>query len=181
MPDATQTFIQGIVYGGSGCNQGTVVYALSEDQTVLTLLLDEFVASTGPGTAVIDSAKTCQLTMDLRYPSGWTYSIVSVNYRGFVQLPIGMTAIQTSKYSFSGSQSQATLSTMFWGPVQKDYLISDKLEPEELVWAPCGEAVQSNLNVAVSIIGDFSKVASLSHDSLDQKVEQKYGILWKQC
>ena len=180
-PDKTKTFIEAITYGGSGCTQGTVASSISEDLTTFTLIFDEFIAETGPGKTIRDSRKNCQVNVDLRYPQGWSYSIVSVDYRGFVSIPAGTTATQTSIYYFSGETQQSTMQSVFRGPYEDDYLITDKVVTSALVWSPCGKVIQGNVNAAVSISGDRTKSALMTVDSIDGKVEQKFGIQWRQC
>jgi hypothetical protein len=180
-PDKSKTYIEGITYGGSGCNQGTVASSISEDLTTFTLIFDEFIAETGAGKSIKDSRKNCQVNVDLRYPEGWSYSIVSVDYRGFVSIPAGTTATQTSNYYFSGEQQQSSYKSVFTGPYENNYLVSDKIATSAVVWSPCGKVIQGNVNAAVSISGDRTKSALMTVDSIDGKVEQKFGIQWRQC
>jgi hypothetical protein len=181
VPDKTKTYISGITYGGSGCKQGTVSSSISQDLTTFTLIFDTFIAETGPGKSISDSRKNCQINVDLRYPQGWSYSIVSVDYRGFVSLPKGTTAEQTSTYYFSGETAQVKASSTFRGPFENNYLISDQIETSEIVWSPCGKVIQGNVNAAVNISGDRSKSALITVDSIDGKVKQIYGVQWRQC
>ena len=39
----------------------------------------KIIAETGAGKSIKDSRKNCQVNVDLRYPEGWSYSIVSVD------------------------------------------------------------------------------------------------------
>jgi hypothetical protein len=152
VPDKTKTYIDSITYGGSGCCQGTVSLSISQDLTTFTLIFDEFIAETGPTKSIRDSRKNCQVNIDLRYPQGWSYSIVSVDYRGFVNVPRGVTATQTSTYYFSGEIAQIQASLIFRGSVENDYLISDKIATSEIVWSPCGKVSQYNaLWVAIQV------------------------------
>jgi hypothetical protein len=181
VPDKSKTYIDSITYGGSGCSQGTVASSISEDLTTFTLIFDEFIAETGPGKTIGDSRKNCQVNVDLRYPPGWTYSIVYVDYRGFVSIPKGTTANQTSTYYFSGEQKQSSYKSVFNGPYENNYLVSDKIAIRERVWSPCRRVVQGNVNAAVSISGDRTKSALMTVDSIDGKVEQKFHIEWLKC
>jgi hypothetical protein len=67
-----------------------------------TLEFDQFVASIGPGVAVSESRKNCQLILDLQYPQGWSYSILQTTFRGYVAIDAGVTATQEAVYYFSG-------------------------------------------------------------------------------
>ena len=97
-PNPSQTYIAGLTYGGTGCPPGTVASSFSPDRTTFTMIFDSFIASSGPGVPVTDSRKNCQINVDMRYPSGWSYSIVSVDYRGYASLPAGVSATQKATY-----------------------------------------------------------------------------------
>jgi hypothetical protein len=100
--------IQGVVYGGTGCPQGTVASSISVDHTTMTLLFDSYVASLGPGIPVTESRKNCQLNIQLLYPGGFQFSIFSADYRGYVELDPGVTGVQRSTYYFSGQTQQVS-------------------------------------------------------------------------
>lgn len=99
--------------GGTGCPQGTVSTILSEDQTVVTLIYDTYVASIGPGIAVTEQRKNCQLTLELQYPGGFQYSILSADYRGYANIEKGVTGTLKSTYYFAGLAPQVRLVLCF--------------------------------------------------------------------
>jgi hypothetical protein len=67
-----------------------------------TLIFDDYVASIGPGVAITESRKNCQLDIDLQYPSGFQYSVFNADYRGYAALDANVTGTQQSTYYFSG-------------------------------------------------------------------------------
>lgn len=180
-PDKAKTYIQGIIYGGTGCRQGTVSSSISPDLNSFTIILDEFIVSTGPGMTERDTRKNCQINVDLQYPLGWSYSIVSVDYRGFVSLPQNFSAIQTSTYYFSGSVEEISYSTIYSGPFEGDYLKRDELLKDPTVWSPCGQVIQNNINTKVIITGDITLSSIMTVDSIDGKISQIYSIKWRKC
>ena len=97
-PDPSQTYIAGLTYGGSGCPAGTVASSFATDRKTFTMIFDSFVASSGTGVAITENRKNCQINVDMYYPQGWSYSIVSVDYRGYASLPAGVTATQKATY-----------------------------------------------------------------------------------
>jgi hypothetical protein len=70
-----------------------------------TLIFDSYVASIGPGVAITETRKNCQLNLDLRYPGGFQYSILGTIFRGYVGIEKGVTATQSATYYFSGRVS----------------------------------------------------------------------------
>ena len=63
------------------------------------------VASIGPGIAVTAERTNCQLNIDLEYPSGFQYSILNTEFRGYAGLDAGITGTQQATYYFSGCRS----------------------------------------------------------------------------
>ena len=90
-PDPSQVYIRNISYAGSGCPAGSTSQDISPDLKAFTLLFDQFVASAGPGIALPESRKNCQITVDLVYPQGWSYTVFSADYRGYASLTPGST------------------------------------------------------------------------------------------
>jgi hypothetical protein len=180
-PDVNEVYIAGITYGGSGCKQGTVSAAFTQDRKTVTLLFDEFIAQTGRGTKPTDARKACQINVDMRYPSGWSYSIMKVDYRGYVGIPAGFSAVQTSTYYFSGQSGQYVAKTSFRGPKYDDYKVTDQFPVEKYDWSPCGSVQRGNIKASVELRGDGSKSALMTVDSIDGKVQQLYGIQWRRC
>lgn len=121
LPNPSQVYINGITYGGTGCPQGSLSSFISADRQTFvnawtftavvadlyvpyrfTLIFDEYVASIGPGVAITENRKNCQLDIDLQYPSGFQYSVFNADYRGYAALDANVTGTQQSTYYFSG-------------------------------------------------------------------------------
>lgn len=103
---ATQVKIRGVSYGGTGCPQGTMSSQINSDRTVMTLIFDAYIASIGPGIAVTEQRKNCQLNVDIEYPGGFQYSILSADYRGYSAIQKGVSGTLKSTYYFSGDTAQ---------------------------------------------------------------------------
>jgi hypothetical protein len=185
-PDPSKVTFDAIIYAGSGCPAGSVANIANDDRTLLTTIFDSFIASVGPGVAVTENRKNCQMTLNIHYPGGFQFSIFEADYRGYAQLDADVTGLQKSTYYFSGSTSQATLQTPFKGPENgQDYTITNKLEDSSLVWSPCGEEGLLNINAQVQVNtqpGASSTAAGqLTVDSVDTKVTQIYSVQWRPC
>jgi hypothetical protein len=101
-----QVTIRGVSYGGTGCPQGTVSSQISSDRTIMTLIFDSYIASIGPGISVTEQRKNCQLNVDIAYPGGFQYSILSADYRGYSSIQKGVSGTLKSTYYFSGQTAQ---------------------------------------------------------------------------
>ena len=60
-----------VVAGGSGCPGGSVKNSTSTDKSVITLIYDKYIASSGSGVPVTEHQKSCQLTLMMHFPQGW--------------------------------------------------------------------------------------------------------------
>ncbi|KAI8910902.1 hypothetical protein EDD86DRAFT_128463 [Gorgonomyces haynaldii] len=174
-------YIKSVTYGGTGCPQGSVGSLFSDDKTSLTLLFDSYVASAGPNVPITESRKNCQLAADIKVPQGWSYSVAKVDYRGFVNLPAKGTATQSSTYYFQASSQQYTASTNYAGPVNKDYLTSDTVPFQSLIWSDCKATVPVNINTKIKLTVPTGTQGLITTDSIDAKVTQIYGLTWKNC
>jgi hypothetical protein len=180
-PNPADVYVESISYGGSGCPQGTVGQSLSDDRSSLTLIFDSFIASTGPGVPVTESRKNCQINVNLHVPQGWSFALASFDYRGFVELPAGVTASQTATYYFQGAATQSPRSTSFVGPVAKDYLVHDQVPLLSLIWSQCNAVRPININSQIAIVAGSSQAAQITVDSIDGKVRQLFKLAWIRC
>jgi hypothetical protein len=182
-PNPNEVTIRNITYGGTGCPSNTVAASVSPDAKAFTLFFDQFVAQGGPGTTARDSYKVCNLSIDLRFPTGWTYSLVGVDYRGFAQLDPGVTGQQRSEYWIQGVSGRSIpLRSDIFGPYANDYRYSDRLGLTSVVWAPCGMTRALNVKASVAVVGANSRRSGLmTVDSIDGEVKHVYGIQWRRC
>jgi len=181
-PDPSKVTINSISYGGTGCPQGSVGSFISDDRLTFTLIFDSFVASIGPGVPITSSRINCQLNINLQYPSGFQYSVLGTDFRGYAGLDSGVTGVQSANYYFSGSSAQASTSTTFKGPLSGDYLVSDKIPFTSTIWSPCGAALPLNVNSQVRLTTTNTKASGLlTEDSIDGKVTFVVGVQWQAC
>jgi len=182
-PAPGQVTIKGLTYGGTGCPQGSVGSAVSEDQSIMTLIFDSYEASIGPGVAKTENRKNCQLNVNLLYPGGFQYSILSADYRGYASVDQGVTGTLKSTYYFSGSTSQTITSYSFQGPVVgANYLKHDQADSTSIVWSPCGANGLLNVNSQVQLTSNnASATGLLTTDSIDLSFKTVVYIQWRTC
>lgn len=172
--------IRGISYAGSGCPAGSISGRLNNDS--FSLYMDDFVAEVGRGVPMSAKRKNCMLSVDLHVPSGWSYSIAEVEYKGYVSLDRGVTATQSSAYYFQGSALTSRLKTDLRGPLNASYKIKDTLGITAQVWSPCGATRALNINAQVSLQSSSrSAEGYITLDRIKGSVEQIYGLKWKRC
>lgn len=175
--------IHSFTHGGTGCPAGSVGANITSDRRILTVLFDQFVASAGPGLSIADTRKQCTLNVELEFPQGYSFSIATVDYRGFATLDSSVWGRQRSTYYFSGSPLSAALETVLHGGYNGDYFRRDTLGLDAVVWSPCGAVAPLNIKASVEVNNTARRTASgsMTVDTADLKVEQRYGLQWRQC
>ncbi len=63
----------------------------------------------GNAVATSKQRKNCQLTLELQYPGGFQYSILSADYRGYANIEKGVTGTLKSTYYFAGLKPQVSI------------------------------------------------------------------------
>jgi len=181
-PSGHEIEIQDVKYAGSGCPAGSVSKSLSDDLTVMTLLFDNYIVSTGPQVAITESRKNCQLNIKLKYPQGWQYSVFSADFRGFAAIAAHSKGQCKATYYFSGQTAQGESTLTINGPWTGDYLKHDEAGIESRVWSPCGEQGMLNVNSQVRIIPFNTNAENLmTVDSTDVKFAQLLYFQWRKC
>ncbi|KAJ3218757.1 hypothetical protein HK099_004940 [Clydaea vesicula] len=170
-----------IIYGGTGCPQGTVSENMNSDGTAITLLFDSYIASIGPNVPVTENRKNCQINVQLNVPQGWQYSIATIDYRGFLQLDPGVVAQQSALYYFQGSVDQDRCTTTFTNANNGDYTIRDKFGLATTVWSGCNAKANININSQIRLTAPAGKSGFITTDSIDSKVTHVYGVQWEKC
>jgi hypothetical protein len=174
--------VQNPSYGGTGCPAGTARAVVSPDRQAFTMIFDQYYVN-APSPGSLDR-KNCQILVNFDFPQGWSYSIVRLDYRGFVDLGPGASGFQQSLYYFQGQPQQGRLRTNFYGPRSGDYTISDTLGISDVVWSPCGARRGLNINSSLFASagrGFANSYAYLTNDSIDGTVKTTYILQWRRC
>ena len=174
--------IRGLVYNGTGCPQNSVAGTLSEDRKALELIFGAFTAEASPLGLPSEARKFCQLTVDLDFPQGYSFSLVSADYRGYADLEEKVVGTQTSTYYFTGGFGRS-FRTRLVGPFSENYFRRDNLTLEAVVWSPCGATRPLNISTqaAVSTLASRNGAGLMTVDSLSLVVRQTYGVVWRKC
>lgn len=176
--------IANIEAAGSGCPLGTVAKNVSSDKKAFTLSFSEFFAELYPGSLPSDSRKNCNLVVDLEFPEGWTYSVVSLDYRGFLDLSEGAKATTEASYYFQSQEEQVSFKAENEGPSTEDYSFRDTLNLNSVIWSPSCQGDKRALNIKTDIrlsSQDPWAEGLLTVDSIDGQFTQKYALVWKRC
>ncbi|KAF6751324.1 hypothetical protein DFP72DRAFT_816720 [Ephemerocybe angulata] len=169
---------------GTGCPPGSTYYALSADKTAVTVTFSEFYAEAGPGISISKNRKACQLTLGVKVPSGFTFGVASVDYRGYYQLDSKVTASQSSLYYFQGQIVQSNARSDLKGPIDgKSYTYRDQFDLVSTNLAPCGVDTVLNINsdVRVSNSANTKGAGYIATDSIDASLATTFTFQWQTC
>jgi hypothetical protein len=168
-------------YGGTGCPGGSASVTVSPDDTALSVLFDSYVAEAGFTTGRTIDRKSCNLTIPVHVPQGYSVAVFHVDYRGFNAIPNGAQSRFNAEYFWAGSRGP-TMTKTFYGPVNQNYILSNDLLARTLVWAPCGASV--NLRINSSLLAQTNSrndQTMATVDSADLTSGLIYHLQWRRC
>ncbi|KAF9736817.1 secreted protein [Paraphaeosphaeria minitans] len=186
-PDPSQIVIVDSSYSGNGCPQGSVSTSTSTDKTVITYGFDQFQTYIGPGIATKDNSRACQLHLNLKYPGGFQYAVVSATYHGWARMDKGITGDFITSYYFSqdaGKTSTTRMTATGGGALANGqvYTKQDNIETTAVVWSPCGTNGILNVNNRISLrSSNSSAYGELSNDDATIAFTQQVHVSWQPC
>jgi hypothetical protein len=185
-PPSNKITIEVATINGSGCARGTAAIAVSEDNTAFTVTYSAYVAQIGPGVNVMENRKNCQLNLIVRVPNGYTYAVASADYRGYASVQKGVSALQRVNYYFQGQSQTGFVSHSInynGGSYNDNWQATDSVGLEALVFAPCGDRRNLNLNteLRLSALSPQRSVSYVTMDSTDADISTKYNFAWARC
>ncbi|WP_439380611.1 DUF4360 domain-containing protein [Amycolatopsis lexingtonensis] len=169
---------------GSGCPAGTATASadVAADNTSFTVRYTNFTAKAGGGAPALEGRKNCQINVLVHVPQGFTYAIAEADYRGYAHIESGASALEQANYYFTGTAPTARVRHTFPGPFHGVWRASDVTEVEELVFAPCGESRNLNINAELRADAGTSGGGSfIEMDSEHASVDTIYHFAWKTC
>ena len=181
-PPADQIVIDLVAMAGSGCRPGTADVAVSPDNTAFTAIYSDYLAQAGPGIATTEGRKNCQLNVLVHVPQGFTFAITKVDYRGYGLLQRGAVASQRANYYFQG-MTQSTFTTHpIAAPLDDNWFASDEVPVAAVVWHPCGELRNLNINTELRVArGTSTDTSFVTMDSTDGSIATTYHFAWMEC
>jgi len=125
-------------YGGTGCPQGSASVSLSPGGDAVSLIFDQYVAEAGRTNGRRIDRKSCNISIPVAVPSGYSVAVFQIDYRGFNAIPAGGMSRLDAEYFWAGSRGPR-VSRVFTGPTDDNYTVTDQLIASTIVWTPCGQ------------------------------------------
>jgi Domain of unknown function (DUF4360) len=185
VPDPSGVYVAALTANGTGCPAGTWDASISPDGTTFTVSFATYELMVNPGQAFV--VKDCQIGIDLKTPSGFTFAVNSFYYQGYNLLDSdGMTAQQTAKYYFMGNPVPGvTFQSNMTGPYDDSYLFANDVPVADLVWSPCGVTRRLNAQTRLILKNNAAKTGSgyLNMSTADGMVQNvfRFGFSWRHC
>lgn len=182
-----EVFIRSLNFNGTGCDPFSArgqLYDVNRDglPEQFQILFSSYTAEQGPNVLPAQRRKNCNITVQLRLPQGYQFSIGEVRYLGYADLPGSVRGRQLSTYEFPFQGSPpVSFQTVLVGPFSDNYERTDRVGIESLVWSRCGTEAPLNIRTEVRLEGNRAPSALLSTDQIDGFVKQIYGLTWRRC
>jgi hypothetical protein len=173
--------IEVVKVNGSGCRPGTATVAVSADNTAFTVTYSGYLVETGADAKKKDLLKNCKLKLKVGVPKGFTYTISSIDYRGYARLEPGATGRMSADYNFQGADQTVAVNHPFAAPVDDDWQVTDNATTG---FEPCGKQRALNIDTEIEVgagTSDPEITSLLSMDSTDGSVHTTYNLAWKTC
>jgi hypothetical protein len=171
-----------VTVNGSGCRQGTAAVEVSPDNTWFKITYREYFVAAGKGSEPVEFRKNCQVNLRVNTPQGFSYGISRSDYKGFLYLTEGATARQQNNYYFQGSPDNDVRTHDFRGPYRDNWHTTDETEFANIVYSPCGEQRNLNINTSLRVTsGQESATSFMTMDSSRGESETLYHFSWKTC
>lgn len=168
-------------YGGTGCPAGSASVSLSPDEEEVSILFDQYVVEAGRAVGKRLDRKSCNISIPVTVPQGYSVSIIQVDYRGFNAVPSGGYSRLTAEYFWAGMLGPR-ISRTFYGPNSNDYTVSDQLIASALVWSPCGAQTNLRINSGMMVQTNSRQEDALATvDSVDMSSGLIYHLQWRRC
>ncbi len=198
----------GIIVTGTGCKKfdkfgtgdGDVQATVNEDGTALSILFNAYVAEAGGMTEMgaprpNNARKTCNMRVPVKVPSGYSVSLIQVDYRGFNSLPEGGRSVFSAEYFFAGMRGPRAMRNFpnsaedgrvdsDTGRLDKEFFIQNKLQATAANWSPCGRPVTLAINTWTQVFSNSGlEDSSISVDSADitTKTPIVYRLTYRTC
>lgn len=168
-------------FGGNGCPAGTASATVTDDGKAVSILFDQYIVEAGRPTNRRIDRKSCNVAVPVRVPQGYSVSVFKVDYRGFNSIPRGAQSQFNAEYFFAGAQGPRYTKT-FSGPIEDEYLITNNLVAQALVWSPCGQDVILRANSSMRVTANTRMDQTLATvDSADVQAGLIYHLQWRRC
>ena len=169
--------IDRVAASGSGCREGTWGGQLSDDGQTFYLRFGAFRPEVTPARA--EASASCRVSIVVSVPSGLSYQIQRLGYRGYSYLEEGVSAELSTSYYFQNDRARTELyRTSLKGPLDDIYAIDDR-PVDGGMWSPCGRSETQVLNVQLEV--KLSNGTPPRDGTLELNEALGFRLAWRRC
>lgn len=171
-------------YGGTGCPAGTASVSVTDDQSILSVLFDSFVAEAPTPQNSNFDRKSCNLRIPISVGPGLQIALVAFDYRGFAAIPYGGRGSFEARYAYVGQRRPAIFRKNFATGSADNYSLKNDLISTTWDWTPCSTGKDLMMTVDANILAvtnQQKEAANVSVDSVDVSAGLLYSIQLRRC
>lgn len=171
-------------YGGTGCPSGSASVSLTDDQSILSVLFDSFVAQAPSPTGANFDRKSCNLRIPVSVGPGYQVALIAFDYRGFAAIPHGGRGQFEARYAYVGQARPAVFRKTFASGLVNNYSLKNELISTSIDWSPCSTGRDLMMTVDANILAMTNnrlEATNVSIDSVDVSAGLLYAIQLRRC
>jgi hypothetical protein len=179
--------ITDIQLNGDGCPAGSVDKNVAEDRLSFSLMFRNYIAEAGPDFNPSDGRRSCQVTVNLKVPTGWRFAVAGFDYAGYMKLDAGIAAEHKTSYYFQANDKQGEFTNTKNGPDQNPFRFQQQVKLHDKIWSPCDTKRALNIKTTIRVWntdrGKFPNAAGvMGTDSfIGEFHDQKWKLSWGRC
>lgn len=178
---AQQLIIGNPTFGGNACSNGSARATLSPDGQQVSILFDQFIATSGGNSGLRADRKNCDIAIPVQVPQGYSVAVLAIDYRGFASLPQGAALRFSANYFFAGQRS-SNYGKEFLGPMTDNYVFRNEMQISANIWSACGASVLLRTQASMVVMTNPQGEETTSTvDSMDVNSGITYNLQYKQC
>lgn len=178
-PSKHEVGIDDVIVNGSGCPIGSAAAIFTNSvpggpADYFQVTYDQFIVEK-PG----KSRKFCNVLLNIKYPSGWSYSVNDVETDGYAEIQKGVKATMKMSYRYRNTNRGTSKQRVQKGYWEGDYKFSDRFAHP--VYSECGKVYPINLKTEIKLSGKGHGDSIMTVDQQSGLLTQYYSIRWKRC
>lgn len=178
-PGRQEVEIRDVTVNGSGCPIGTATAIVTNSTPngpvdYFQVTFDEFIVEK-PGKA----RKFCNVLLNIKYPSGWSFTVLDVETDGYAEIQDGVTGQIKISYRYRNTNRGRSKTRKQRGYWEGEYKFNDKFAHP--VYSECGKVYPLNLKTEIKLTGSGHGDSIMTVDQQSGLLTQLYGIRWKRC
>ncbi|KAF2662136.1 hypothetical protein K491DRAFT_585541 [Lophiostoma macrostomum CBS 122681] len=172
---------------GSGCRAGTVSAQFSTDNSLVTLIFDDFAAAIGPDAGTTKKRALCKVNVTMSSP-GWAFDVNTVDFRGYIELGKGVNASLVTRWKWVDSKGvdipgKGNAQKKLTGPLTQDFLVHKDGETSDSETSMCVKASATfQITISATLAASTSAMSGVVQGgAVDSGFSEIMNLGWKKC